>query len=529
MLAPMRKVFLKTVERSIPVILALFVIGATTHHAATASDGTSTMDRSKLGRSVGEAKISPWVTNGLTTGGTTEVLVVLSEQADLKSLPSGESMSARRHRVRNGLWETAQKAQGPLRKRLNARRLDYRPFYIVNAILVPAADRALVDEFATRSDVAKIEANPRIRQPFPIPEPPQENEFTEAIEWGVLRIRAHQMWAFGITGQDIVVGNQDTGFDWDPPALIDQYRGWSGSTANHDYNWHDAIHSDGGLCGANSDEPCDDYGHGTLTMGVVVGDDGVGNQIGVAPGARWIGCRNMDQGYGTPATYLECLEFFLAPYPVNGTPADGDPDRAPHVTNNSWTCPPSEGCDWDTLQAAFEAQRAAGILTVVSAGNSGSSCSTVTDPPAIYDATFTVGATNSEDEIASFSARGPVTVDGSGRLKPDICAPGVDIRSSAAGGGYSAASGTSLAAPHVAGAAALLWSASPALRGRVEATEAILGRTAEDFFSTQCGDPGDVVPNNVFGWGLLDALAAYEVFDDGFESGNAYFWSTIVP
>jgi hypothetical protein len=73
----------------------------------------------------------------------------------------------------------------------------------------------------------------------------------------------------------------------------------------------------------------------------------------------------MDQGNGTPATYMECMEFFLAPYPVNGTPAQGDPTKAPDVTTNSWTCPPSQGCSNDTLQSAVEAQAAAGIMMVV--------------------------------------------------------------------------------------------------------------------------------------------------------------------
>ena len=67
------------------------------------------------------------------------------------------------------------------------------------------------------------------------------------------------------------------------------------------------------------------------------------NQIGVAPGAQWIGCRNMDQGWGTPATYMECFEFFLAPYPIGQTPAEGEPALAPDVINNSWGCPPREG------------------------------------------------------------------------------------------------------------------------------------------------------------------------------------------
>ena len=122
-----------------------------------------------------------------------------------------------------------------------------------------------------------------------------------------------------------------------------------------------------------------------------VGDDGAGNQIGMAPQAKFIGCRNMNVGVGSPATYTECFEWFLAPYPIGGTPADGDPSKAPDITTNSWTCPASEGCSPTTLQAGVEAQRAAGIMMVVAAGNSGPSCSTVSDPPALYDASYTVG------------------------------------------------------------------------------------------------------------------------------------------
>jgi uncharacterized repeat protein (TIGR01451 family) len=248
-------------------------------------------------------------------------------------------------------------------------------------------------------------------------------------------------------------------------------------------------------------------------MGTIVGDDGGSNQIGVAPGARWISCRNMDVGYGTPATYIECFEFFLAPCPVGGDPiSDSIPSLAPHVINNSWTCPSSEGCDWDTLQEVVENVRAAGIVVVASAGNGGSACSTVRDPPALYDAAFSVGATSSSDSIASFSSRGPVTRDGSGRLKPDVSAPGVSVRSSQRGGGYTSMNGTSMAGPHVAGVMALLWSAAPSLIGDVDATEQIIAQTARPRTTTQgCGGDGpDDVPNNVYGWGIVDALAAVE-------------------
>ena len=472
------------------------------------------------------AQVSPWVDTAVAGGGSADLLVVLAEQADLGAAAATPDLSARRQAVRDALWEAAERGQRPLREWLDARGVAYRPFFIVNAVLIEAADSALVAELAARPEVARIEANPSIRQDLPRPQAGSGGDGPDAVEWNVTTVGAEQMWAAGFTGQGIVVGNADTGIDWDHPALRNQYRGWNGTSADHDYSWHDAIHSGGGICGADSPVPCDDYGHGTLTNGVSVGDDGGANRIGVAPGARWIGCRNMNQGFGTPASYLECMEFFLAPYPIGGTPAQGDPAMAPDVTNNSWTCPPDEGCSWDTLQAAVEAQRAAGILTVAAAGNGGPSCSSVEDPIAIYDATFSVGATDSGDAIASLSSRGPVLADGSGRLKPDITAPGVDVRSSSPGGSYGSASGTSLASPHVAGVVALLWSASPALRGRVDATEAILGRTALARTSSQCGDPPGAIPNNVYGWGRVDAFAAWQVFSDGFDSGNLTAWTS---
>src|SRR6185369_4805387 len=155
------------------------------------------------------------------------------------------------------------------------------------------------------------------------------------------------------------------------------------------------------------------------------------------------------------------------PFPHGGDPeTDGDPAKAPNIVNNSWECPPSEGCDPFVLRASFAALRAAGILAVGGAGNSGPACSTVATPPAIYDdETFVVGATDMSIFLASFSSRGPVTIDGSGRLRPDVVAPGVLVRSSVRGGFYSHLSGTSMASPHAAGTAALLYSVKPQLKG----------------------------------------------------------------
>jgi serine protease AprX len=453
-------------------------------------------------------------------GGEVEFLVILAEQADLGAAASLPSRDARLRTVYDTLREVALRTQAPLRAELDTAGVDYRAFYVVNALAV-RGDRALVARLAAHPEVARIAANPRVRLSLPEPQPGGVRLLSpQGVEWNVARINADDVWALGYTGQGIVVAGQDTGYDWDHPTIINQYRGYNGVTATHHYNWHDAIHSGGGVCGADSPVPCDDNSHGTHTMGTIVGDDGGSNQIGVAPGARWIGCRNMNQGWGTPATYIECFEFFLAPYPIGGDPiTDGVPSLAPHAINNSWTCPPAEGCDWHTLQTVVENVRAAGIVVVASAGNSGAGCSTVQDPIAIYDAAFSVGATDGGDGIASFSGRGPVTVDGSGRPKPDVAAPGVGVRSCVPGTGYGLKSGTSMAGPHVAGTAALLWSAAPSLVGDVDATEWVIAQTARPRTTMQgCGGdgPGDV-PNNVYGWGIVDALAAVESAQAGLE------------
>jgi subtilisin family serine protease len=223
----------------------------------------------------------------------------------------------------------------------------------------------------------------------------------------------------------------------------------------------------------------------------------------------------MEQGWGTPATYAECYEWFIAPYPVGGDPMhDGDPAKAPHVINNSWSCPISEGCtNPDILRTVVENVRAAGIVTAHSAGNSGPSCGTIQEPAAIYDASFSVGATDSNDVIAGFSSRGPTTTGNNDPAKPDISAPGVGIRSSVRGGSYGTRSGTSMAAPHVAGLVGLLVAARPDLAGNVDALEQVIKESALPRFSTDgCG--GDTLvslPNYTYGWGRIDAVAAYQL------------------
>jgi hypothetical protein len=140
----------------------------------------------------------------------------------------------------------------------------------------------------------------------------------------------------------------------------------------------------------------------------------------------------------------------------------------------------------------------------------------VKDPPAIYEEAFSVAAVNGSRTLAFFSSRGPVTIDGSDRLKPNVSAPGEGVRSSTRGGGYGSSSGTSMAAPHVAGVSALLWSAEPGLEGLVDVSRCLLERSAStpvrNYFDQTCADiPSDEYPNALAGWGIVDAEAALEL------------------
>jgi len=455
-------------------------------------------------------KIAPWVFQHTAYGQRAEFIVVLNDQADLRGAAVLMTKTEKGSFVYEALRDKSKATQTPILQWLRERGIEHRSFYIVNAILVKGS-REIAESLAARSDVARVEGNPQIKNVFPQPEAIAEETLPaqrpETIEPGIAYTHAPDVWALGFRGQGITVAGADTGIRWTHNALKPHYRGWNGVDPDHNYNWHDAIHdSVGNPCGNDSPFPCDDNGHGTHTIGTATGDDGTGNQIGMAPGAKWIGCRNMDQGTGTPARYIECMEWFLAPYPIGG--GQGDPLKAPDITSNSWVCPPSEGCSANTLQAAVEAQAAAGIMMVAGAGNDGPNCSTVMYPPAIYAASYTVGAlTTGTDNVASFSSRGPVIIDASNRIKPDITAPGTNIRSSsnASDNSYISLSGTSMATPHIAGAMALLWSARPDLRRDISNSRTVLNEAAFFLAYKQCGTPGP--PNNVVGWGRVDILA----------------------
>ncbi len=464
--------------------------------------------------------VDPRVLQDTSTGADGDFIVLLKSQANARALAlRAPDRRSQGEAVFQGLKQIADATQPGISAELGRLGASYRAYWIVNAIAVKG-NRTVVDAMLSRPDVAAIESNRSFRVPLEqakegLPLAPN------TVQWNIDQIHAPALWAKGYTGQGRVYANADTGVQWNHPALERHYRGWDGTTANHNYSWWDAIHSDLGgnpkfPCTLSSTVPCDDFGHGTHVMGIGIGDDGQGNLIGVAPGATWIACRNMQGGVGQPSTYIECFQFFMAPTDLNGK--NPDPSKRPDVISNSYDCPPEEGCTPNSLLQAVANLRAAGVFISASAGNSGASgCSSIDAPPAIYDPSVTVGATDSSDAIASFSSMGPVTVDGSNRRKPDLAAPGVGVMSSYPFNTYATESGTSMAAPHVAGTVALLWSAFPKLVGNVDLTESVLETSALHKASGQgCGgDSVSAIPNNVYGYGRIDALNAYN-YQGGF-------------
>jgi subtilisin family serine protease len=466
-----------------------------------------------------EEKVSAEALRSFQADERVSTVIFMADQADLSEAFAIQDEDARGWFVYRSLTETAQATQADLKSYLSEKGIEFKSFWAANMI-VADLDFETAVTVAGRSDVARIDSNAATRWgqlPENPAEPPSGSraDAPDAIEWGVTNVGAPQLWAQGVNGSGIVVGGLDTGIRWTHAAIKSKYRGWNGTTADHNYNWHDSVHSGGGVCGANTTAPCDDNGHGSHTVGTMVGDDGAGNQIGVAPGAKWIGCRNMNVGDGSPSTYAECFQFMLAP--TNSAGANANPALRPHILNNSWGCPPVEGCTSRAeLETIVNNLLASGIFVQTSAGNTGPNCSSVADPAAIYDGSFAAGAIDSNNALVNFSSRGPSTFYSPNLMKPNIAAPGSNVRSitRTSDTAYTNLSGTSMASPHVAGVVALLWSGRPALVRNIAATKALLQNTANPSVTlatpqTCGGVPSTQVPNNSFGYGRVDALAAF--------------------
>jgi hypothetical protein len=443
------------------------------------------------------SKVDQRVLDQIEANGIAGFMVIMAEQADLSGAAALDTKVEKTTYVYNQLTSTAKVTQAPLLAELKAEGLTYKSFYIMNMIEVTAG-HSTMEWLASRPEVARIvtlpnpQKEPVFKEVLFGPELPSESssaQGSETVEWNITRIGAPDVWAMGFHGEGMVVADNDTGADYTHPALVGKYRGnLGGGSFDHNYNWWDA------WGGAPSPVPVDYDGHGTHTLGTMVGDDGGDNQIGVAPGAQWIACAGLN---------LECLEFFLTPWDLSGQ--NPDPSKAPDAINNSWYDP--SGFDYRPI---IQALNAAGIAVIKSAGNNGPSCGSISNPGYVPEIIATAAFAQG-DTIASFSSRGPMSNYGATILKPEVAAPGVNVRSSVPGGEYEGGwSGTSMAAPHSTALVALMWNAAPCLQGDVPTTKTIMMETAEAKIDAQCLPFVDH-PNDVWGWGILDAQAAVQM------------------
>jgi subtilisin family serine protease len=375
------------------------------------------------------------------------------------------------------LRRTARLTQAPLVNELDG---PVRQFWLNNALAV-TADPAEILRLAGDPAVAEVDIDRAVRllggqaraiQPYPD---------SGAGGWGVAAIEAPAVWSdYGITGAGVRVGSIDTGADPRNPDLQGRIAAW-----------HDFV--------AGQPTPYDDNGHGTHTIGTMVGGAARGGPIGVAPGATALVAKAVGaDGTGTGSAILAAAEWMADP---DGNPATAD---WPVVVNNSWTTGDANDPWFRTIVRRW---RALGMVAVFAAGNAGPGPSTV-QSPASYPESIAVGATDRDGSVAEFSSRGPVTwndADGTGPAagtllpKPDLAAPGVAVVSSF-GAGYLAYSGTSVAAPHVSGVVALMKQANPNLGGAE--IEELLRRSARNL--------GPAGPDPDSGWGLVSARAAVD-------------------
>ncbi len=434
------------------------------------------------------AIMEPELQAALQSEGQANLFVMFRDQADL-SAADQMSWDARGEYVWRALSEVASRSQAKVRASLDAQRISYESFPINNSIYLRNATQALADNLLGFPEVSYL----RLERFQPLPEPIMTDGTQPVPEattaWGLTDTKATSVWALGYKGAGIKVSNIDTGVQYNHPAL-DQSFACPGAPTNSAC-WYDP----GNYCsGAGA---CDTNGHGTHTMGTMAGDDdsSLSYIVGMAPDATWIACRGCGTSSCSDSDLTACANWILQP--------GGNTANRPNVVNNSWG-----GGGGDTwYQSYVTAWRAAGIFPAFSAGNSGSSCSTL-GSPGDYQESLASAAHDSGRTIASFSSRGPSAFGHAPYTKPNISAPGVSVCSSIPTNSWSCSySGTSMASPHTAGAVALIWQACPSLKGNIDATFQLLQNNADTPPAGNCSAPGDG-GNYTYGYGYLNVLAA---------------------
>ena len=415
-------------------------------------------------------------------------LVQFDAEADLTGVDQIEDWDERGRVVMERLQQTAADSQAEAIAAAEAAGARYISLWISNS-LVFAGMPELGPELAVLPGVTKVwqeETPSGIDDPEssspPFPEPGDGG-------WEVAALGVPKLHAEGIDGSGITIGIIDTGVAFEHEALASGYRGRDG---NNDYDWWSPLRT-------YREEPVDLAGHGTAVAGLAVGD-----VIGVATGADWIAGIACSEGGCPLSGVVHAMQFMLAPTTVDER--DPRPDLRPQVVNSSWV----RASDDEPMRRASKALTAAGIVEVYAAGNDGPACDTAS-PVGHGDNTFvSVGATREDGSLADFSSRGPAT---DGGTAPDVVAPGDNVVTATMDGAYQSISGTSFAAPLVAGVVALMLQANPTLIGQPEEVLRILRSTARGMPDDQCGGPPDAVdgvPNDATGWGFVQGAEAVE-------------------
>ncbi|PWB77394.1 MAG: hypothetical protein C3F15_03415 [Holophagae bacterium] len=450
----------------------------------------------------------------LEAGLTADFVVRFAEQADL-STAYRMGWHERGGFVVAALREVADRSQAAARAILDARGASYRPFLAGNEIYVRTGDAALATALAELPDVAGIRA-PRELSLEPFSTAAWTEGEAPTLGWGLVDSGATAFWsAFGRQGEGIVVAEMSSGVQWNHPALENAYH--CGSDPADPSCWFDPSN----ICGGSM---CDNVGVGTAMAGIMVGDDDptLTYQAGMAPGAEWIACKACETSSCSMFAIESCADWLLQPA--------GNPDNRPHVVVVAWGG--GGGDPW--FEAKVTAWRAAGIFPSMRAGNGGPGCASM-ETPGDYQVSFAAAAHDDTRTIASFSSRGPSVFGHEPHTKPNLSAPGVSIWTSVPTNDWSAYSGTSPAAAHVAGAVALLWSCAGYLVRDVDATFEVLQATTGGPPAGNCGAPPDGEGNYTYGYGFLNVIQAGVefcqplLFADGFESGDMSAWSATVP